>query len=83
MVNAFSKVSAATDSEAKENADITSWFLNDYFPERSKVYENTSGVRSQVSKLVSNEYLREVLNPDFDKGERNEGPVRRSSAAAD
>lgn len=72
LVNAFSKVSAATDSEAKENADITSWFLNDYFPERSKVYENTSGVRSQVSKLVSNEYLREVLNPDFDKGERNE-----------
>ena len=41
LVNAFSKVSAATDSEAKENADITSWFLNDYFPERSKVYENT------------------------------------------
>lgn len=72
LVNAFSKVTAATDSEAKENADIASWFLNDYFPERSKVYENTSGVRSQVSKLVSNEYLREILNPDFDKGEHNE-----------
>ena len=43
LVNAFSKVSAATDSEAKENADITSWFLNDYFPERSKVYEAIVG----------------------------------------
>lgn len=72
MVNNFSRISAPTDSEAKENADIATWFLNDYFPERSKVYENTSGVRSQVSKLVSNEYLREVLNPDIDKGEKNE-----------
>lgn len=71
MVNMFSKISAPTDSEAKENADIAAWFLNDYFPERSKVYENTSGVRSQVSKLISNEYLREVLNPDINKGEKN------------
>ena len=71
LVNAFSKISAAIDSEAKENADITSWFLNDYFPERSKIYENTAGLRSQVAKLVSNEYLRKILNPDFDKGERS------------
>ena len=71
LVNAFSKISAAIDSEAKENADITSWFLSDYFPERSKIYENTAGLRSQVAKLVSNEYLRKVLNPDFDKGERS------------
>ncbi len=71
MVNQFSRVASTTETEAKENADIASWFLNDYFPERSKVYENTSGVRSQVSKLVSNEYLREVLNPEVDKGEHN------------
>lgn len=72
LVNKFSKIHTDTDSEAKENADIVSWFLNEYFPERSKVYENTSGVRSQVAKLVSNEYLREVLNPDVEKGEKNE-----------
>ena len=72
MVNSFSRIQAATESEASENRDIAAWFLNDYFPERSKVYENTSGVRSQVSKLIANEYLRDVLNPDFDKGERNE-----------
>lgn len=71
-VNQFTKIASASDSEAAENRDIASWFLNEYFPERSKVYENTSGVRSQVSKLVSNEYLREVLNPDFEKGEHNE-----------
>ena len=72
LVNKFSQIPSYNDAEAKENADIATWFLNDYFPERSKVYENTSGIRSQVAKLVSNEYLREVLNPDIDKGERNE-----------
>lgn len=72
MVVAFSTIRTDTQEEAKENADIASWFLNDYFAERSKVYENTSGVRSQVAKLVSNEHLRNVLNPDFDKGERNQ-----------
>ena len=72
LVNTFSKIFASTDSEAKENADIASWFLNEYFPEHSKVYENTAGVRSQISKLVSNDYLRKALNPDFDKGERSE-----------
>lgn len=72
FVNKFSRIQSRTESEASENKDIASWFLNDYFPERSKVYENTSGVRSQVSKLIANEYLREVLNPDFDKGEKNQ-----------
>ena len=72
MVQEFSRITARTLEEAKENADITSWFLNVYFAENSKIYENTSGVRSQVAKLVSNKYLREVLNPDYDKGERNQ-----------
>jgi len=72
LINNFSKISVLSESEASENKDIAQWFLNDYFPERSKVYENTSGVRSQVAKLISNEYLREVLNPDFENGERNE-----------
>lgn len=72
IVNEFAKIGAPTEAEAKENTDIATWFLNDYFPERSKVYENTSGVRSQVSKLVSNEYLRDVLNPDVNNGETND-----------
>lgn len=72
LVNNFSRIVSPTQEEAKENADIASWFLNDYFPERSKVYENTSGVRSQVAKIISNKYLRDVLNPDVEKGEKNE-----------
>lgn len=72
MVNKFSHICASTEKEAADNRDISSWFLNDYFSEGSKVYENTSGIRSQIAKLVDNEYLHSVLNPDFDKGERNE-----------
>lgn len=72
LINNFAKINAPSETEAAENKDIAQWFLNDYFPERSKVYENTSGVRSQVAKLISNEYLREILNPDFESGERNE-----------
>jgi len=68
-VNKLGGISSKPDSEAAENRDIASWFLNEYFPERSKIYENTSGVRSQVAKLVSDEYLREVLSPDFSKSE--------------
>lgn len=72
LVNCFSKIIASSESEGAENRDIAQWFLNDYFPERSKVYENTSGIRSQIGKLVSNVFLRDVLNPDFEKGEKNE-----------
>ena len=72
IIKDFVKVSSPTPEEAKENLDIASWFQNDYFAERSKLYENTSEVRSQVAKLTSNPYLREVLNPDPTKGEKND-----------
>ncbi|MCT4594176.1 MAG: type IV secretory system conjugative DNA transfer family protein [Anaeromicrobium sp.] len=48
----------------KENKEIINYFRGDYHNENSKTYEHTSGVRSQVSKLVSNKYLRKVLNPE-------------------
>lgn len=74
MVMQFAKMNAPTEDIAKENQDLANWFLGDYFAEKSKTYENCSGVRSQVSKLISNKYLRRVLNPpegkndiDFDK----------------
>lgn len=74
MVNQFSKLGTDTVEMAKENAEIASWFLSDYFNERSKTYEHCSGLRSQVSKITSNVHLRRVLNPpngendvDFEK----------------
>ena len=68
----FNSMEAPTDAIAKENEDIANYFLSDYFNEKSKTFENTSGVRSQIAKIVSNKFLRKVLNPqgksdiDFD-----------------
>lgn len=55
---------APTEALKSENQDIANYFLIDYFPAKSKTYENTSGVRSQVAKIVSNKFLRRVLNPE-------------------
>ncbi|TCJ98281.1 UNVERIFIED_ORG: type IV secretory system conjugative DNA transfer VirD4/TraG family protein [Anoxybacillus amylolyticus] len=87
MVLEFSRLPAPNEAIAKENADIAAWFLNEYFGERSKTYEHCSGLRSQVTKLISNKYLRRVLNPpngendvDFDKY-LSEGKVLTISTA--
>lgn len=72
LVQKFAKLRSSTPDEAKENADIASWFLNEYFMERSKIYENSSGIRAQVAKVIANQYLRNILNPDVEKGEYNQ-----------
>ena len=69
MVMEFSRKIDPRPEIQKENEEIYQWFLNDYYSGLSgargstKTYEHCSGVRSQISKLVSNEYLRKVLNP--------------------
>lgn len=63
---------AVPESVVKENADIASWFKEDYYTGATgqrggtKTYENTSGVRNQLSKLIANSYLKRVLNPPED-----------------
>lgn len=73
LVMEFTKKSTSdkrlTESMKKENDDVANYFLGDYFNEKSKSYENTSGVRSQISKIVSNKFLRRVLNPDHGKND--------------
>ena len=71
MVNRFACLQKGSYAEKKENTDIASWFINEYYAERSKVYENAACVRGQVAKMVTSRYLRGVLNPDFEKNERN------------
>lgn len=73
MVNQFARVKTNTVEEAKENGDIASWFLSDYYNERSKTYEHCSGLRSQVSKITSNVHLRRVLNPPDGRNDVNFG----------
>ncbi len=74
MVNKFMKLPTKSESESKENLDCATYFLENYFNEKSKTYENCSGIRSQVAKITSNKFLRKVLNPadgksdlDFEK----------------
>jgi hypothetical protein len=53
----------------KENDELIDWFLNDYYAGiggakgAPKTYENTTDVRTQISKLVENKYLNKILNP--------------------
>lgn len=74
MVLEFSKVAPQNETIAKENSDIALWFMQDYFTgakgsrTATKTYEHCSGIRSQVAKLTSNEYLRKVLNPPPGRG---------------
>lgn len=83
IVMEFRKVKAKDILTTNENDEISGWFLNDYFTgnngsqKGTKTYEHCSGIRTQIAKLCSNEYLRKVMNPpsgtdskghiDFDK----------------
>lgn len=70
IIQEFSQLQSRTQDLQKENDDIAAWFLGDYFTgstgdsrNATKTYEHCSGVRSQIAKLVSNKFLRKVLNP--------------------
>lgn len=92
------------DIELKENKEIISWFLNDYYTEISqekgknstKTYEQCSGVRNQVSKLLANSLVKKILCPtktidemepgeylDFDGILKKGGVLAMSSAQGD
>ena len=72
MVQKFCQLNSKTADDAQKNAEIAAWFVNDYFAERSKLFDNCTCLRAQVAKLVENRYLKRVLNPDPEKGEHNE-----------
>lgn len=63
MIQEFKNIYGISPLEKKQNDDVASWFLDDYFVPNSKTYENTSIVRAQFVKLTNNMYLRRVLNP--------------------
>ena len=63
MIQEFKNIHGISPLEKKQNDDVASWFLDDYFVPNSKTYENTSIVRAQFVKLTNNKYLRRVLNP--------------------
>ena len=67
LIQEFEKISAPTEDIMVQNKEIASWFRNEYFIEKSKMYEFTSALRTQISKIISNKYLRKVLNPEHSK----------------
>lgn len=97
LVNKLKMVKTSDPAIEKENLEIISWFINDYFAGISgkmgapKTFEHCSGARSQISKLVSNQYLRRVLNPprghgsdlDFDNALATGKIVTMGTAAGD
>lgn len=67
IVSAFKQIAVEDSRTLKEHNDIAAWFQDEYFQTQqgrpSKAYENTSGVRTTLTKIISNKYLREVLCP--------------------
>lgn len=70
-ITEFLKIPAVTPEEKKENEDIARYFIDNYYADRSIVWQNTSGVRTQVANLINNEYLKRVLNPENGKSDIN------------
>lgn len=67
----FGRIYSTPEIKA-ENDDLAEWFLNDYFSGAggntrggTKTYEHCSGVRTQISKLISNKHLRRTLCPKY------------------
>lgn len=64
MISSFAKLDSDSDETTKENIEIASWFLNDYFNEKTKTYEHTAIVRTMLYKVLSNENARKLLNTE-------------------
>lgn len=71
MVKEFMQLNPESTLLAKQNAEIAGWFLDEYYNDKSKTFDNSSGLRNQVTKIVSNEYLRKVLNPPNGRNDLN------------
>ena len=90
MVNELSRMGAPSTEMKKENDEVVSWFLTEYYNEKSKTYEHCSGVRNQIFKINANEHLRRVLNPpeggsdmDFSRVLEEGGVLAISTAQGD
>lgn len=74
MIKQFLTLPTTSISEADENKRIAAWFLTDYYTGASgernatKTFEHCSSVRAQILKLISNRYLKNVLNPPAKDG---------------
>lgn len=70
-IREFKSLPTVNKDIKKQNEDVASYFMNEYYKETSIIYKNTSGVRNQLAKLTQNKHLRRVLNPETGKSEFN------------
>lgn len=63
LLRKLGQLEEVSEETKKENNEVVSWFTSEYYNQRSKMYEQTSGIRSQIAKINSNKYLKRVLNP--------------------
>lgn len=56
MIVHFSKLLGKDEYEAKENAQIADWFLNEYFNEKGKIFEHCISLRIRVKELIDTQH---------------------------
>jgi len=69
MMSEFNKLPFRDGDEKAAREEIFNYFINDYVTgmggqkNGTNTFQNSSGIRTQLSNLISNGYLRKVLNP--------------------
>lgn len=63
MIQTFSKLPRYSEEVSSENDDLYAWFMDNYYAPKSKTAEFVEGIKGELIKITSNEYLRRVLNP--------------------
>lgn len=77
MLDDLSRAPESDPLIQQENNEIISWFNNDYYSTLSgmrsatKTYEQCSGVRNQVSKLLANSLVKRLLCPEIPRANMN------------
>jgi hypothetical protein len=69
IIDQFSNLSVTdnlNDEQLKEHDETVNWFKEEYFAEGSKAYTDCIALRSQIDRLISNKYLKNILNPSKD-----------------
>ena len=72
LIDKFVQLPCENDSIKEENREIAAWFLYQYFPENTFEHIKTASLRDQAAKLITDEALRRILNPDVQENEKNE-----------
>lgn len=83
MINQFTRLKTDTVEMAKENetikenGELASWFLFDYYCEKSRTYENTNAFRMFLGNFLSDKNIKNIFNIDNEGNKDNEIDFQR------